>query len=75
MIVTLIYKDDLKELILPNKIEGSFNIEIPSLKETISIESDDDYWVIYKSKKFKLLDNDENELSELILKENTINLI
>ncbi len=75
MIVTLIYKDDLTELILPKKIEGSYNINIPNIKDSISIESDDDYWVIYKSKKYKLLDNDENELNELILKENTINLI
>ena len=69
MIVTLIYKEKLNTITLPNKKEGQFWLGTDEEKEIISIEGSNEKWELKSSKKVKILEHKEKTIE---LKENTI---
>ena len=72
MIVTLIYKEMLNTITLPSKKEGQFWLGTEQEKEIISIEGNEDRWILKSNKKVSILGmNGINEKS-IELKENAI---
>ena len=69
MIVTLIYKDTINAITLPQKKEGQFWLGTDEEKEIISIEGSNEKWELKSSKKVKILEHKEKTIE---LKENTI---
>ena len=69
MIVTLIYKEKLNTITLPNKKEGQFWLGTDEEKEIISIEGSNEKWELKSSKKVKILEHKEKSIE---LKENSI---
>ena len=70
MIVTLIYKDIINTLTLPEKIEGQFWIEVEEKKQLISIEGLDNKWIMTSNRKAQILNENKEKIREVELKEN-----
>ena len=71
MIVTLLTRDRIYSITLPEKVRGQYwlkKIESGELGDLISIEAVNDEWVIKSNKKVSILDSDNQELKSIIIK-------
>ena len=62
MIVTLIYKDEINSITLPNKIEGKYWIGTKEKKNLIGIEGNENKWVIKSNKNIKVVKENNIEI-------------
>ena len=59
MLINFIYKDELKTITLPNKIEGQYWINFEN-KKIISIDGTDNVWNLVSNRKAKIIDESDN---------------
>ena len=75
MIVTLIYKDEINSITLPNKIEGKYWIGTKEKKNLIGIEGNENKWVIKSNKKIKVVTENNIEIKSKEINLNTISRV
>ena len=75
MIVTLIYKDTINSITLPEKIEGQFWLDTEGKKQIISIEGNENKWILSSNRKAQILDEKNGKIKEVELKENMMQTI
>lgn len=75
MIVTLIYKDTINSITLPEKVEGQFWIDTDEKKQVISIEGNENKWAITSNRKAQILNEKQEKIKEVELTENAMHTI
>ncbi len=79
MIVTLIKKDRIYDIYLPQKVMGQFYVRDIDLNNTqrdlLSIEGEDNCWVAKSNKKVQLLDDSNMPIKEKLIEEDSLNVI